>query len=640
MVLILYSSNRFRSVQRPGGSRATGAAARCSRVSLRTRQRASVVASSSSEGKDSTKVETKKDSVAEIKSEIERLEKEREENRKRYGQSGTAKVESKNVKGLTLSARSKSESDSSETKREKKDLLSGLKFFSSSRGKQEKKAGIPKDNIDAFTEWRAAFKKLKDFGLKSVSAKDASNLVKTNKAIILDVRTGAFYDKENPKGSVNVPYFTKVKGSGGKTGKRLFLGPNTTEKNRKFVKGVEDSLGLGFGKTIIVCCSTGGTLKNTVTKRDGSSLVDSQRAFGLESLSLRAASDLIEAGFKNVMHLEGGFPAWISEGLPTEGSSVKAPLKEKVVDPNAWPNVHASLVAAGIDSLDAADASKLVDSGKAVIVDVGAVKRYEDEHVKGSINVPFLRKIETKGLKVAGGVSSLGSSDDALERNPDFLETFKKSVGDKKVIITCMGGGTLRTEVVSKRGKVFKDPQLKNGRDSVSLRAISELLGAGYKKISHLDGGNSKWKMDKRPMSGGFLNKIQGEDAVGWRVAVYFDDQDKYCKGQITSYNVESGMYMVKYDYLGEDGQEVEVSFANNRTKWLNKMSSAGNLKPLEDGRYPSGRKKVSTWRRRRQERQRERDEKRERERKEANMAAKAKERESIRLASPSTREK
>ena len=83
MVLILYSSNRFRSVQRPGGSRATGAAARCSRVSLRTRQRASVVASSSSEGKDSTKVETKKDSVAEIKSEIERLEKEREENRKR-----------------------------------------------------------------------------------------------------------------------------------------------------------------------------------------------------------------------------------------------------------------------------------------------------------------------------------------------------------------------------------------------------------------------------------------------------------------------------------------------------------------------------------------------------------------------------
>ena len=619
----------FRSVvQRPVG------ASRASRVTLRTRQRrarAVVVFSSSSEGKDS---------VSEIKSEIERLQKEREKNR------DALKVESKNVKGLTLE-----KTDSSESKKEKKGLFSGFNFSSSSGSKDDKKPlfgggvkikepGIAKDNIDAFTEWRAAFKKLKDFGLKSISAKNASDLVKGNKAIILDVRTGAFYDKENPKGSVNVPYFTKVKGSGGKTGKRLFLGPNTTEKNRKFVKGVEDSLGLGFGKTIIVCCSTGGTLKNTVTKRDGSSLVDSQRAFGLESLSLRAASDLIEAGFKNVMHLEGGFPAWISEGLPTEGSSVKAPLKEKVVDPNAWPNVHASLVAAGIDSLDAADASKLVDSGKAVIVDVGAVKRYEDEHVKGSINVPFLRKIETKGLKVAGGVSSLGSSDDALERNPDFLETFKKSVGDKKVIITCMGGGTLRTEVVSKRGKVFKDPQLKNGRDSVSLRAISELLGAGYKKISHLDGGNSKWKMDKRPMSGGFLNKIQGEDAVGWRVAVYFDDQDKYCKGQITSYNVESGMYMVKYDYLGEDGQEVEVSFANNRTKWLNKMSSAGNLKPLEDGRYPSGRKKVSTWRRRRQERQRERDEKRERERKEANMAAKAKERESIRLASPSTREK
>ena len=763
----------FRSVvQRPGASRA-------SRVTLRTRQRrarAVVVFSSDSEGKDS---------VSEIKSEIERLQKEREKNR------DTLKVESKNVKGLTLSPRSKSETDSSESKKEKKGLFSGFNFSSSSGSKEDKKPlfgggvkinapGIAKDNIDAFTEWRAAFKKLKDFGLKSVSAKDASDLVKGNKAIILDVRTGAFYDKEHAKGSANVPYFEKVKGS---SGKRLFLGSNTTEKNADFVKDVEDTLGLGFGKTIIVCCSTGGTLKNTITKRDGSSLVDSQRAFGLESLSLRAADELIEAGFKNILHLEGGFPAWTSEYLPTEGSSIKevraagkeegreadpdawanvhkaltdfglksisakeasalasskeavimdvragavyekehsnpsvsvpyfdrvkgsrgkagkriflgpnttqknmnfvkdaqASLasgsegktiivccstggtienkikkrdgssvvdsqrpfgseslslraadelikagfknvlhleggfpawiseglptdgfntkelkvkkpEEKKVDPYAWPNVHASLVAAGIDSLDAADASKLVDSGEAVIVDVGTVKKYEDEHVLGSINVPFLRKIETKGLKVAGGVSSLGSSDDALERNPDFLEAFKKSVGDKKVIVTCLRGGTLRTEVVSKRGKVFKDPQLKYGRDSESLRAISELLGAGYKNISHLDGGNSYWKLDKLPMSGGFLNKIQGEDAVGWRVAVYFDEQDKYYKGQITSYDAASGMYMVKYDYLGEDGQEVEVSLDQNRTKWLNKVTSEGKLKPLENGRYPTGR--------------------------------------------------
>ena len=233
----------FRSVvQRPVG------ASRASRVTLRTRQRrarAVVVFSSSSEGKDS---------VSEIKSEIERLQKEREKNR------DALKVESKNVKGLTLE-----KTDSSESKKEKKGLFSGFNFSSSSGSKDDKKPlfgggvkikepGIAKDNIDAFTEWRAAFKKLKDFGLKSISAKNASDLVKGNKAIILDVRTGAFYNKEHAKGSANVPYFEKVKGS---SGKRLFLGSNTTEKNADFVKDVEDTLGLGFGKTIIVCCSTG-----------------------------------------------------------------------------------------------------------------------------------------------------------------------------------------------------------------------------------------------------------------------------------------------------------------------------------------------------------------------------------------------
>ena len=180
----------FRSVvQRPVG------ASRASRVTLRTRQRrarAVVVFSSSSEGKDS---------VSEIKSEIERLQKEREKNR------DALKVESKNVKGLTLE-----KTDSSESKKEKKGLFSGFNFSSSSGSKDDKKPlfgggvkikepGIAKDNIDAFTEWRAAFKKLKDFGLKSISAKNASDLVKGNKAIILDVTTGAFYNKEHAKGS-------------------------------------------------------------------------------------------------------------------------------------------------------------------------------------------------------------------------------------------------------------------------------------------------------------------------------------------------------------------------------------------------------------------------------------------------------
>ena len=89
-------------------------------------------------------------------------------------------------------------SSAQETTKETKDenplerltsLAGGLKIDTSS--------GIPKKNIDAYTEWRAVYKSLKDFGLESVSAEEASSLVAANKAVILDVRTDLFFDKQH-----------------------------------------------------------------------------------------------------------------------------------------------------------------------------------------------------------------------------------------------------------------------------------------------------------------------------------------------------------------------------------------------------------------------------------------------------------
>ena len=234
-------------------------------------------------------------------------------------------------------------SSAQETTKETKDenplerltsLAGGLKIDTSSGSFP----GIPKKNIDAYTEWRAVYKSLKDFGLESVSAEEASSLVAANKAVILDVRTDLFFDKQHAEPSVNVPYFDRVRGNPGSLGanqtwsravKRLLLGPNTTVKNDSFVDDVKAAV--GSDKTVIVCCTTGGTIKSIFgrKKEREDSYVDSQRAFGRDSLSLRAANDLIEAGLTNVKHLEGGLAAWTAEELPVVGTSIKKEVKER-----------------------------------------------------------------------------------------------------------------------------------------------------------------------------------------------------------------------------------------------------------------------------------------------------------------------
>ena len=474
-------------------------------------------------------------------------------------------------------------SSAQETTKETKDenplerltsLAGGLKIDTSS--------GIPKKNIDAYTEWRAVYKSLKDFGLESVSAEEASSLVAANKAVILDVRTDLFFDKQHAEPSVNVPYFDRVRGNKGGSFavKRLLLGPNTTVKNDSFVDDVKAAV--GSDKTVIVCCTTGGTIKSIFgrKKEREDSYVDSQRAFGRDSLSLRAANDLIEAGLTNVKHLEGGLAAWTAEELPVVGTSIKEEVKEeKKEDPNAWPAVHASLVAAEVPSVKVLDAYKLADSGAAMIVDVNSLRAYDAENIQDSVNVPFVRKVEVNGWRVAGGLSGLGSSEEYVESDPNFLSTFEKTGVGKKdtmVIITCSRGGTLKTETVSERGKVFKDPQLRFGRESQSLRAISALLGAGYENVAHLEGGNAAWRVKKLPMNGKLVSRkqgnIEGQDAVGWRVGIWSMDQEKYFNGEIKSFDEKSGKHLVKYD----SGEQRLMTIEQSKTKWLSKSQIQG----------------------------------------------------------------
>ena len=262
------------------------------------------------------------------------------------------------------------------------------------------------------------------------------------------------------------------------------------------------------------------------------------------------------------------------------GTSIKEEVKEeKKADPNAWPAVHASLVAAEVPSVKVLDAYKLADSGAAMIVDVNSLRAYDAENIQDSVNVPFVRKVEVNGWRVAGGLSGLGSSEEYVESDPNFLSTFEKTGVGKKdtmVIITCSRGGTLKTETVSERGKVFKDPQLRFGRESQSLRAISALLGAGYENVAHLEGGNAAWRVKKLPMNGKLVSRkqgnIEGQDAVGWRVGIWSMDQEKYFNGEIKSFDEKSGKHLVKYD----SGEQRLMTIEQSKTKWLSKSQIQG----------------------------------------------------------------
>ena len=76
--------------------------------------------------------------------------------------------------------------------------------------------------------------------------------------------------------------------------------------------------GLKKSDTIIVACTLGGTLDTMIRVEGKKPFPDKDRTFGRESRSLKAAYELVQAGYKNVLHLEGGLNEWFYQDLPTE----------------------------------------------------------------------------------------------------------------------------------------------------------------------------------------------------------------------------------------------------------------------------------------------------------------------------------
>ena len=163
------------------------------------------------------------------------------------------------------------------------------------------------------------------------------------------------------------------------------------------------------------------------------------------------------------------------------------------------------------------EVQSLVDRGEALVVDVRPEYQFQQNgRIEGSVNVPLYRAVQGNSLfKTIKKVAVAAMAMEATERNPDFLADATEALGaadpgteGRLLVVCCSIGGSMETEVVSKRGKVFSDPEKAFGRESRSLKACYEiiqacyeLIQAGFPNVAHLKGGIAMWRHEDGPMT-------------------------------------------------------------------------------------------------------------------------------------------
>mmetsp|Transcript_17273 Transcript_17273/g.33275 ORF Transcript_17273/g.33275 Transcript_17273/m.33275 type:complete len:281 (+) Transcript_17273:87-929(+) len=187
---------------------------------------------------------------------------------------------------------------------------------------------VPKSG-GAYTLWPVVHSQLMDYNLKSIGPEEVMALQKRG-CVLLDVREEPQYNKVHAAGAINVPLFVPVQGNSlFDNAKRLAMAAfamEATERNPKFAEELRALVGNTKTK-IVVICATGGTLKTEIKRTSGVEgkgrvktkvYNDPERAFGRESRSLKACYEVLEAGYTDVMHVDGGLNGWRHDDYPIE----------------------------------------------------------------------------------------------------------------------------------------------------------------------------------------------------------------------------------------------------------------------------------------------------------------------------------
>lgn len=173
--------------------------------------------------------------------------------------------------------------------------------------------GPPKSATEV--EWKSKREALKKNNLRSVKPTEALRLAQKEGYTILDVRPETEYAEAHAAGAVNAQLYRLIKewtpwDIARRAGFAFFGIFAGTEENPEFLNDVK-ALNLNKDSKIILGCQSGGTMKPSPSLADGQ-----------QSRSLIAAYVLTLEGYKNLLHLEGGFRAWFKEELPLEGTDL------------------------------------------------------------------------------------------------------------------------------------------------------------------------------------------------------------------------------------------------------------------------------------------------------------------------------
>ncbi|GIL91563.1 hypothetical protein Vretifemale_19161, partial [Volvox reticuliferus] len=192
-------------------------------------------------------------------------------------------------------------------------------------GKFDQTLATPKSGTP-YVVWPAIHTLLVSKGLRSVTPEEALALQDQGWTIV-DVRLATDFEQVHAAGAVSLPLYRYVEGTGfwdnvKKAAMAIGFAMRATERDPDYQSKALSVL--KKNQKIILMCAIGGTLDTLVDLRKGvkPAIRDPERAFGRESRSLKAAYELINAGWSanNLFWVEGGLQQWRFRGLPTEGT--------------------------------------------------------------------------------------------------------------------------------------------------------------------------------------------------------------------------------------------------------------------------------------------------------------------------------
>ncbi|KAG2425186.1 hypothetical protein HXX76_013940 [Chlamydomonas incerta] len=193
-------------------------------------------------------------------------------------------------------------------------------------GKFDQTLATPKSGTP-YVVWPAIHTLLVSKGLRSVTPEEARILAEQQGWTLVDVRLGDDFVKTHAEGAISLPIYRYVEGTSfwdnvKKAAMAVGFAMRATERDPGF--GDKALAMLKKNQKVLLMCAIGGTLDTLVDLRKGvkKPIRDPERAFGRESRSLKAAYELINAGWdaKNIYWVEGGLQQWRFRGLPTEGT--------------------------------------------------------------------------------------------------------------------------------------------------------------------------------------------------------------------------------------------------------------------------------------------------------------------------------